>query len=122
MHANCQNSVPQELIWVLSWNFQRMLKGDDHVTKRQYVHTTADTTVTATFTTTTSIAIIFKAKSIEIKISRSIRIYRLSKGQMSNVMAMANFTSNINTTATTTITTMPKGAKAKFSRDFEGGR
>ena len=29
-------------------------------------------------------------------------------------------TSNINTTTVTTITTMPKGMKVKFSRNFEG--
>ena len=31
-------------------------------------------------------------------------------------------TSNINTTTVTTITTMPKGMKVKFSRNFEEGR
>ena len=66
MHAHCQKSVSQELIWVLSWNFQRILKGEDHVAKRQYLHTTANTTVTATFTTTTtSIATTCRAESIE---------------------------------------------------------
>ena len=51
-----------------------MLKGEDHLTKRQYVHTATNTNVTATFTTTTttSIATTFKAKGIEIKISRGI--------------------------------------------------
>ena len=33
MHANCQNSESQELIWVLSLNFQRILKGEDHLTE-----------------------------------------------------------------------------------------
>ena len=70
MHAHCQNSVSQELIWVLSWNFQRMLKGEDHLIKRPYVHITANSTVTTTFTTTTTISIATcKAKSIEMKIS-----------------------------------------------------
>ena len=31
-------------------------------------------------------------------------------------------TSNINTTTVSTITTMPKGTKMKFSRNFDGGR
>ena len=31
-------------------------------------------------------------------------------------------TTNINTTTATTITTMPKGMKVKFSRDYKGGR
>ena len=51
-----------------------MLKVEDHLTKRQYVHRTANTMVTATFTTTattTSIATNFKAKSIKMKISPS---------------------------------------------------
>jgi hypothetical protein len=30
VHANCENSESQELIWVLSWNFHRKLKGEDH--------------------------------------------------------------------------------------------
>ena len=76
MPAHCQNSIPQELIWVLSWNFQRILKEEDHLTKRQYMQTTINTTVTATFTTinttatTSYIATTCTAKSIKIKISR----------------------------------------------------
>ena len=58
-----------------------MLKREDPLTKRQYVHATTITTfifTTTTFTTTsttsttTSIATTCKAKSIEMKISRSI--------------------------------------------------
>jgi hypothetical protein len=58
VHSHCQNSVSHELILALNWNFQRILKGEDHLTKTQYVHTTANATVTVTFTTTitTSIA------------------------------------------------------------------
>ena len=82
MHAHCQNSICQELIWVLSWNFQRMLTGEDLLTKSQYVHTTANTTTT-TNSTTTSNAATCRAESIEINISRSIRTYRLSKGHAS---------------------------------------
>ena len=64
--------------WVLSWNFQRMLKGEDHLTKRQHVYNTTITTATATFptATTTSIATTCKAKSIGMQITRSIWIYR----------------------------------------------
>ena len=72
MHAHCQNSVSQELVWVIGWDFQRILKGRDHLTKRQYVHTTANITATATFTSTTSIATTCRARSIEKTISRSI--------------------------------------------------
>ena len=54
MHANCQNDVYQELIWALSWNFWRMLKAEDDLTKRQHVHTIANATVTAAFTTATT--------------------------------------------------------------------
>ena len=47
-----------------------ILKGEEHLTKRQYLHTTANSTVTATVTTTTtSIATAFRAKSVEMKIS-----------------------------------------------------
>ena len=54
--------------------FQRMLKGEDHLNKRQYAHITANTTVTVTFTsiTTIPIATTCRAKSTEMKISRSI--------------------------------------------------
>ena len=92
VYAHCQNSVSQELIWALSWNFLIMLKGEDHLNKRQYVHITANSTVTATFTTTTttaSIATACKAKSIEIKILRCIWTHRLSNAHISNVIAMA---------------------------------
>jgi len=91
VHAHCQNSVSQELIWVLSWNFQRILKGEDHLTKRQYILTTADTTVTATFTIIiTHTTTICTAKNIELKLSRSIWTYRLSKAYFSNLITMAN--------------------------------
>ena len=56
MHGHCQNSVPQEFIWVLSWKFHKILKGEYHLTKRQYVDTTANSTITTIFTTNTSIA------------------------------------------------------------------
>ena len=56
MHAHCQNSLPQKLMWVLSWIFQRMLKGEDYFTKRQYMQTFVYTTVTATFTNITIIS------------------------------------------------------------------
>ena len=49
--------------------------------------------VAATLTTTTittSIATTCKVKSIEMKISRSICTYTLSKGHSSNVVAMGN--------------------------------
>ena len=81
MHAHYQEIAFQELIWVLSWNFHRLLQGEDHLAKRQYVHTTASTTVTTTFTTTTSstfttttssITTTCKAKSVGMKISRKI--------------------------------------------------
>ena len=62
---HCQKTIPQERIWVLSWNFQRMLKGEDHLTKRQYVHGTINITITATFTNTTTIATTHKAKSMK---------------------------------------------------------
>jgi hypothetical protein len=72
-NAKCMYSVKIAYlkIWVLSWNFQRILKGEHHLAKRHHVPTTANITVTATFTTTT-IATTCKAKSIEMKISRSI--------------------------------------------------
>ena len=67
------------MIWVLSWNFQKMLKGEDHLTKRQYVQATINTTITATFTTFTTntssaafIATTCKANRIEMNISKSI--------------------------------------------------
>ena len=71
-------------------------EGDVHPTKREHVHATAAintvaTTVTTTTNTTTySIAITCKVKSIKIKLSGSVWIYRLSKGHISNVIAMAN--------------------------------
>ena len=71
MHADCQKGVSQEWIWVLSWNFQRMLKGEDQLTKRGYVHTTSFTTISVA-STTISIATTCKAKSIKMKISRGI--------------------------------------------------
>ena len=81
MHVDCQMSISSELFYVLSWNSQRMLKGEDQLTKRQYVHTTTNTTTAAIFTsfttisvasTTISIATTCKAKSIKMKISRGI--------------------------------------------------
>ena len=47
-----------------------MLKGEYHLTKRQYGHPTANTTVLVAFTTTTTTSIYTtcKAKSIERKI------------------------------------------------------
>ena len=48
-----------------------MLKGEDNFTKREYVHISTNSTITATFTTsTTSIATACKAKSIHMKISK----------------------------------------------------
>ena len=49
------------------------LKGEDHLTKRQYMHATTNTGITATFTTTTTsttttIATTCKTKSNEMKI------------------------------------------------------
>ena len=74
MHLDCQNSVSSELICILSCNFQRILKGEEQLTKRQFVHT--NTNNTATFTnstittapTTTSIATTCKIKSIKRKL------------------------------------------------------
>ena len=43
-----------------------------HLTKKQYAHTTVKTIVTATFATTATTNSIVEAKSIEIKISRSV--------------------------------------------------
>ena len=66
VHVHCQKSISQEFIWVLSWNFQRMVKGRDHLTQMQYGHATA--TITAPFTTystITSISTTCKSKSIE---------------------------------------------------------
>ena len=57
------------------------------------MQTTAEyLTVTATFITitATSNATTCRVKSNEMKISRSIQKYRLSKGHISNVIAMAN--------------------------------
>ena len=42
--------MSQELVWVLSWNSQRILKGENQLTKRQCMHATTDTNTTATFT------------------------------------------------------------------------
>ena len=52
--ALCQKSVSQELILLLSWNFRRMLKEENHLTKRQYVQATANTSITAVFITATT--------------------------------------------------------------------
>ena len=79
MHLDCQNRVSSELICELSWNSQRILKGEDQLTKRQYLHTNINTT-TAIFTSsavtnapiTNSIPTTCKVKSIKMKISRSI--------------------------------------------------
>ena len=71
MYAKYQNSVSQELIWVLIWNFQRMLKGEEHLIKLQFVHTTANTTVTAAFTTaaatTTSLILLVRLRTLRGK-------------------------------------------------------
>jgi hypothetical protein len=80
-------------LWI--WNSQE----EGHLTKRQYVHATNNTTITATFTTTTtsatsttaSIVTTCKAKSIEMEISKSKWKYSLSTGHISNVLAIANF-------------------------------
>jgi hypothetical protein len=32
--SDCQKSASKEWIWVLNWNFQRMLKGEELLTKR----------------------------------------------------------------------------------------
>ena len=73
MHENCKNSVSKKSIWVLSWIFQRRLKGEYHLTKRHYVHTTANTTVTVVFTATNIfIYTTCKAKSTERKIRQHI--------------------------------------------------
>ena len=87
VHLDYQNNVSLEFVCVFSWNCQRILKGEDQFSKRQYVHTTTNTTATAIFTrstsaitiapTTASIASTCKVKSINMKISRSIWIYRL---------------------------------------------
>ena len=85
MHFDCQNSVSSELVYVLSWNYQRILKGDDQLTNRQYVHTTTNTTATATFTSstititiasiTTSITTICMIKGTKMKISKKVYDY-----------------------------------------------
>ena len=41
-----------------------MFKGGDHLTKRQYVHATANSTLTDIFTTTTSIATTYKVRAL----------------------------------------------------------
>ena len=68
-----------------------MLKGKDQLTKRQYMSTTPNTNATATFTslttaitiapTTTTIAATCKVKDIKMKISKSVRLYRLKKSK-----------------------------------------
>ena len=78
MQEHCQKNVSQEWIWVLSWDFQNILEEEDQMTKRQYVHASANATTAATFTTTTavttlittSIATTCKAKSIKMKITK----------------------------------------------------
>ena len=77
MDLHYQKSVSQELIWVLSYNFQRMLKENYRLTKRQYEQGTTNHTITATFTSTTtaittSYATTCKAKSIDMIILISI--------------------------------------------------
>ena len=64
-----------------------MLKGEDHLTQRQYCTLLLITTVTATFTaTTTSIATTCKAKSIVIKILELDELdVQLTKRQYVNV-------------------------------------
>ena len=56
------------------------------------MNATANANVTATFTVavTTSITTTCRATNIEMKISRNIRTCKLSKGHISNVIAMAN--------------------------------
>ena len=56
MHAHYQKSVSQEWIWVLSLNFQRILKGEHRLTKMQYVHATTNITATTTIAFTTTAA------------------------------------------------------------------
>ena len=68
MNGHCQNSISQDLIWELSSNFTRILKGEDYLTKRQYMHTT----VTFTTTTIAYVATTCTSKSIEMKLSRNI--------------------------------------------------
>ena len=52
MRADCEKDVSQEWILVLSWNFQRTLKGEDQLTKRWYTHVTTCSTITVTITNT----------------------------------------------------------------------
>ena len=64
MYAECRKGVSPVWTKVLSWKLQGMLKGEDQLTKRQYLHAT---TTTAT-TTTGSVASITKPVDIEVKI------------------------------------------------------
>ena len=56
MHAHYQKSESQAWISVISWNFQRMLKREDQLTKRQYANATTNiaTATTPTFIATTT--------------------------------------------------------------------
>ena len=89
------------------------------------MYTTTNTTTNATFISstttitiasiTTSITTTCKVKSIKMKISRSIRINRLSNEHIDKVKAMTNcIRLSSNTTALTTITTIRRGMKVKF--------
>ena len=72
VHAHYQNSTSHKLIWVLSRNFQRTLKEENHLTKRQYMNITAkyaNNTVTATYIATT-----FGAKNIVIAMADCIKL------------------------------------------------
>ena len=65
MCAYCQMCVSQESIRFLSWNFKRMLKGENHLAKRQFVDTTINTSTAAGFTTnTTSIVTTCKGNTL----------------------------------------------------------
>ena len=50
----CLKSLSQEWIGIFGWNFERILKGGDQLTKRLYVHGTINTTTATTFTTATA--------------------------------------------------------------------
>ena len=75
MQSYCRMSVSQELTWIFSWNFQRLLKWENQLTKRQYAHAVtilplllySSSTITIT-PTTTSLATTCKVKSINMKI------------------------------------------------------
>ena len=93
MHAHYQKSESQAWISVISWNFQRMLKREDQLTKRQNANATTNITTATTPTfiaTTTPITTTCMVKRIKMKISKIIWIYRLSKGHFSNVIVTAN--------------------------------